>query len=344
MSDFFYSCSKYSLVERGITNFNMKYYYIAIENFSLALEIEPQRDLFLYRGMAQQELLNFDEAIKDFSRVIELDSNEVTGYYKRGYVNYLKTEYDAALGDLYKTIKVDSEHFEAYSVIGMIRVVRGSFDEAKDYYSKSIEINENHELAFRNRGLAEMSLEEYSKALNDFNRALELDPENYKLFLYAGSAKLRLGNNKAAINDFTTYLKFNSNDYQAYRYRAISKIALRDLEGALIDCDKAIVINPEFANVYFTRGGVNFDLKLYDLAIQDYTKSLELGYQELGHSYCERGRTQKEIGNNQAALMDLNKAIEMDSNNQRATILRSIVFTMVRSEIRKSSSYFTKIE
>ena len=108
-----------------------------------------------------------------------------------------------------------------------------------------------------------MNLGAYTKALSDFNRGLELNPENYNLFLYRGTVKFELGAYEESIMDYTTYLKFRPDDPVGYTHRAISKATLNDQEGAMIDCNKAIEVKPDYSNVYFTRGGINFDLKQY---------------------------------------------------------------------------------
>jgi tetratricopeptide (TPR) repeat protein len=44
----------------------------------------------------------------------------------------------------------------------------------------------------------------------------------------------------------------------------------------MADYNKAIEINPQYAELYNNRGIVYYDLKEYDKAIKDYNKALEI--------------------------------------------------------------------
>lgn len=54
----------------------------------------------------------YDKAIVDFTKAIEIDPNGATAYKNRGFAYYAKKEYDRAWEDVYKAqalgIKVDS--------------------------------------------------------------------------------------------------------------------------------------------------------------------------------------------------------------------------------------------
>ena len=62
---------------------------------------------YLHRGDAYFEKEEYDKAIAEFSRAIELDPNYAEAYYKRGVAYLRKDKYDEAIADLTKAIELD---------------------------------------------------------------------------------------------------------------------------------------------------------------------------------------------------------------------------------------------
>lgn len=97
------------------------------------------------RGKAYGALGNYNEAIKDYSKVIELNPLYADGYHVRGNI-YLKLgNYQQAVGDYTFAIQLKTKYYkEAYS----------------------------------NRGIANYNIGDYQQAINDFNNAIMLDPQD----------------------------------------------------------------------------------------------------------------------------------------------------------------------
>jgi tetratricopeptide (TPR) repeat protein len=86
-----------------------------------------------------------------------------------------------------------------------------------------------------------------------------------------------------------------SNNANFYYDRGIQKIRFSDRKGAIVDFDTAIKINPKYADAYFQRGNLKFVLS------EDDDK--------------RRNGTLVEIGDRRPAILDLNKAISLRTNN-----------------------------
>ena len=82
------------------------------------IELNPN-DIFLYneRGLIYDKLKKYEEAIEDFTKSIQLNSNKYINsgfYYERGLMYYKLREYEKALNDLNKAIELEPNYSKAY--------------------------------------------------------------------------------------------------------------------------------------------------------------------------------------------------------------------------------------
>ena len=143
----------------------------AVKAYSKAIELNPQRaNAYLNRGISYDKLGNYQQAIKDYNKVIELNPQLADVYYHiRGF----------AYGEL------------------------GNYQQAIKDYSKAIELYPQHVTAYISRGSAYGELGNYQQAIKDYSKAIELNPQHVNAYYYfRGVAYLNLGNKKQAIKDY----------------------------------------------------------------------------------------------------------------------------------------------
>ena len=85
-----------------------------------------------------------------------------------------------------------------------------------------------------------------------------------------------LGNHKGAIKDYDKALELNPDYANAYYNRGVAKGKLGDYKGAIEDFDKAIALNPNYADAYYNRGLARRDLGDHKGAEEDFAKAAEL--------------------------------------------------------------------
>jgi lipoprotein NlpI len=66
------------------------------------------------RGFAYCEIGQYDQAISDFSKAIEINPQLAHAYNNRGWAYIKKWQYDQAISDFDKTIEIDPKFVEAY--------------------------------------------------------------------------------------------------------------------------------------------------------------------------------------------------------------------------------------
>ena len=135
----------------------------------------PNYFIFYYnRGLVYLYLEQYELAIQDCDKALELNSNFAPTYINRGIIYFELGNYESAFNDYNKAIEYKPDYVNAYLDRGLILGTKGRFDEALYDFNKVIEYDKNQSMAYYGRGLIYYEEGEYEKALNDLNRAKAL--------------------------------------------------------------------------------------------------------------------------------------------------------------------------
>jgi len=134
--------------------------------------------------------------------------------------------------------------------------------------------------AFALRGQIRGMRGDHAAALRDFDRALELHSD---VVAYLGDRAVtlaHLGEHERAIEDFGRAIEREPGEWRMHGGRCWSHAVLgKELVGALADCTEAIRLQPTDANLYNSRGFVQFRLGAYAQAVGDYDHAIALAPQ-----------------------------------------------------------------
>jgi WD40 repeat protein/tetratricopeptide (TPR) repeat protein len=145
------------------------------------------------RGDAYNELKQWDKAIADFSKAIELDPNRGRRWNNRGYTYLHLKQWDRAIADC----------------------------------SKAIELEPNLAAAWNNRGCGYGELKQWDKAIADFSKAIELDPNNTR-WDNRGNTYAELGQWKEAAADFAKAVEFQEAKVGFWYRHALARLQTGD--------------------------------------------------------------------------------------------------------------------
>ena len=158
-----------------------------------------------------------------------------------------------------------------------------------------------------NLGFARMWAGDASGGIADLTHALELDPQEYWALGYRGMCYQRLGAHERAIADFNRLLSDPATSYFILLSRADSYVSLEQFEQAIADCDAAALRageKDEDYRIYTLRGYCYFRLGDMDAALGNLSRAVALR-SNLAELYLWRGLIYRAIGDEAAAADDL---------------------------------------
>jgi tetratricopeptide (TPR) repeat protein len=157
------------------------------------------------------------------------------------------------------------------------------FNKKIHYFTKAVELNPRLAIAFKKRGIIYYFQEKYSKMLLDFRRYKALTPSDPEGYGMVGLALLKLGNFTEAITELS----------------------------------RAIEMDPTLASAYLHRSEAYYHRGFFEQAVKDSTKAIALGKAQstIGKAYTVRSKAYRQLGQEDLADEDFNKAYLLDPVN-----------------------------
>ena len=115
---------------------------------------------------------------------------------------------------------------------------------------------------------------------------------------------------EGALQDYNKAIELNPNYAEVFNNRGILKKGMNDLEGALQDYNKAIELNPNYAEVFNNRGILKKGMNDLEGALQDYNKAIELNPND-AMAYNNRADLYLKMNDIDKALADVNHSIDL---------------------------------
>ena len=132
-----------------------------------------------------------------------------------------------------------------------------------------------------------------------------------KIFTYIKANEMaKRGEYEKAVKTYDRAIALDPDFADAYYNRGVAKIRLKEFREAIEDFDKAITLKPDDIFCYFNRGVAKDQLKEFREAIEDFDKAIDLDT-EYPYSYVNRGIAKAKSGQHEEAVEDFDKAITL---------------------------------
>ncbi|HOU13899.1 MAG TPA: tetratricopeptide repeat protein [Anaerolineae bacterium] len=237
---------------RAAIYLSMGEYDKAIQEYGKALELDPTFTPAYYdRGLAHAQRQHYADAVADFSQVIALDPQHADAYYNRGLVYARQGAFAQALADYDQALDLHPDDALIYNSRGNVHYNTKDYAQAIADYDQAIFRDAAYADAYLNRGLAHAALEEYQRAIADYNQAIALNPESTIAYNYRGQAYARLQQYARALEDYTQAIALDPNFAVAYNNRGLCYVRLGQHAQAIAEYRQAVIANPQYATAYY---------------------------------------------------------------------------------------------
>ena len=118
----------------------------------------------------------YDRAIEDCNRSIDLDPRDQFAYNSRGAAYYFKKDYDQSIADYNQASRINPRFIDPVHNAGLSYAAKGDYDTAIALYNKALRIDPRDATALYGRGVAKQHLGDEDGGDADIAAAREIDP------------------------------------------------------------------------------------------------------------------------------------------------------------------------
>ncbi|WP_299623492.1 tetratricopeptide repeat protein, partial [Pelagibius sp.] len=142
------------------------------------------------------DLEQFEKAVADYDKAIELDPKYAAAYNNRGNAHDDLEQFEKAVADYDKAIELDPKYAAAYNNRGNVHYDLEQFEKAVADYDKAIELDPKDAIAYKNRGRLRFILGQFVKAEQDLTKSTKLRTTDGYTVIWNHLSRARAGNLK----------------------------------------------------------------------------------------------------------------------------------------------------
>lgn len=171
-----------------LSNVGMFQYYrgedsLALHTLSEARAMAPASTVILKnRATVLRHMGRDEDAIRDYDKVIEMDSLNYDAYFNRGYMRFTRGDSVGAKADFDTLERLRPDDPNTLLVLAVTHSNQGKYDEAVSYYNRLIKKVEKAEY-YTGRAMCRLAKGDLAEASDDIGRGLELDAQDGELYL-----------------------------------------------------------------------------------------------------------------------------------------------------------------
>ncbi|MEN9656067.1 MAG: hypothetical protein RL311_1006, partial [Bacteroidota bacterium] len=293
----------------------------AIEGLSKKLEENPNdRDVLKRRGDFYEAIGKYPEAVADYSKLIDLNSDNAEVFHARGSIYWRHLDNpELARADFNSELKIHDKKIEL------------NFEDGESYKARAF----IHSWYFKNN----------EKAIEDYTMVLLFQPndtytrmQRSSLYKELGKVGEALGDIDLVVSHYSDLIVKNAGDTGSLAKRAQIFVEIKRYSDALADYTSLIKLDPEDMEHYEQRAKVNSLLNKPLDAIADYTALIKIDPNNF-RNYRNRAEIFLKLKKYPEALADLDIGIKLRPKDALNFIGRGDVYKAMDKKLLAMADY-----
>ncbi len=290
----------------------------AIVKLSEEIHKEPNNpELYAQRGELYYQLQNYDQAIADLSKAIELDSLQPQYYHllADAYLDYYRSR--QALYTMQLAASKFPQRIPTLLKLAEFQWILKQYNDALFTLERIRIIDPQNAEMFFMFGNVFRDMGKTEQAINAYQSCVENDPENIDAWIEL--AKLVAQTNPAAADRYyDNALRVDSNNVAALHAKAYYLSNIRnDLQGALALYKRINVIDPQYVDGYYNAGLLYLDMDSVEQALKQFDIAVQMA-PTFTDAYYHRGVAYELLGKTANAISDYETVLRLDPEYQGA--------------------------
>ena len=171
---------------------------------------------YFEKGQNRSNAADYDTAITEFNRAIQLNPTYARAYFKRGFAKFKTGDSAGAIEDYTHAIKFNPNYTIAYYNRANQKRDHALYEAAIQDYTIAIALAPKYDKGYNNRGWVKYLLGKseadkgnraeavlhYRAAIDDYTEAIKINPAHVLAYYNRGDARKLLGQHEAAKEDF----------------------------------------------------------------------------------------------------------------------------------------------
>lgn len=219
---------------------------------------------------------NFEKALAEINSQIEKNPS-VQLYFKKGIVNQNLQNYQEAIMAFSQAQQYDPNNVEVLTEMAESLSTIGNYHDAINYFQKVVQLKPSNLTLAAKLGRSYINLKQYKKAYNIFSGIYERDSTNIYWNKQLAFCAFRTTKKEQAISLYEKVLEQNPRDYSTYFNLSRLYSRKKDPEKIVNLLENGLTEFPGDADFYLEFANYYFGSKQYDLAMPEFENYFSAG-------------------------------------------------------------------
>jgi tetratricopeptide (TPR) repeat protein len=180
-----------------------KQYQCVLDTYHEILTLNAESaEADMLAGEAEDEMKDYDGAIKEFRAAVKADPKEPDVHFGLGYIYWTQRDYPEAAGEFQAELANNPDHAQALAYLGDTEIQLNHPELAPPLFKKAIAIDPKIALAHLDQGVLDADAKRMDDALRELTWAAKLEPDDVNVHWRLGRLYKIMGKKTEAKAEF----------------------------------------------------------------------------------------------------------------------------------------------